>query len=224
MPVCYFMFSYKVSGRQSAGGRGLSMRITAALAAAFAVLCGAAAAAEFPLDLKEGVIEAKAAGFSYQALLPEGFERSETSGPHFESVIFKNTDGKTAMTVELSALRSQPWSKTVQARFSQLMFAPLSDKRNELSGHYEIVRDDSTEAGRTFEYQGSVSRYAKDQPPMLVSVMHESYLLRDRRMLKISCDFRSLKKDSPLTEELASQADAECGRIIDSVSVVSKKR
>ena len=75
---------------------------------------------------------------------------------------------------------------------------------------------------RTFEYEGYLRKQQDGFTPALHTLMHESYMLRGHHLLKVACHVRGLQEQRQVSEAIFKQADDDCTKIINSVTVYGK--
>jgi hypothetical protein len=202
------------------------MKTKAFIAAAFAALLvsGAALADEIaiPLQLSERTFDIKSQGFKFKALIPGKLHETYITNPQMESYTYSNSDGVLQISFQLIALSNAKYSEVVGGKFKELITKPFTDKEKNLYGEYEILRDDHKGSDRTFEYEGFLRKQQDGFGPALHMMMHESYMLRGRHLLKVSCHVRGLQEQRQISEAIFSQLDGDCSKIINSVSVLGK--
>ena len=161
----------------------------------------------FPLDLAERTFSVKSQNFKFRSLVQR------------ENYTYSGDDGILDISFSLIALSNARYNQIVAGKFRELITKPFSDKENKLYGEYEILRDDHHGNNRTFEYEGFLRKQQDGFTPAMHTMIHESYMLRGRHLLKVSCHVRGLQEQREISEEIFNQADSDCAKIIKSVTV-----
>ena len=199
------------------------MRRKALIAWIVTALCatGSAMAEQitFPLDLTERTFSVKSQNFKFRSLVPQKLHESYITSPQMENYTYSGNDGILDISFSLIALSNAKYNEIVAGKFQELITKPFSDKENKLYGEYEILRDDHHGNNRTFEYEGFLRKQQDGFTPAMHTMIHESYMLRERHLLKVACHVRGLQEQRALSEEIFRQADSDCAKIIKSVTV-----
>ncbi|MGN0908875.1 MAG: hypothetical protein ACI4NA_04580 [Succinivibrio sp.] len=202
------------------------MKRTATMAAVLAALAISEAAIadqiNFPLELSERTFNIKSQGFKFRALIPGKLHETFLQNPQMESYTYSNSDGILEVSFQLIALSGAKYSEVVGGKFQELVTKPFGDKEHHLYGEYEILRDDHHGSDRTFEYEGFLRKQQDGFGPAMHTLMHESYMLRGRHLLKVACHVRGLQEQREISEAIFRQADTDCTKIINSVTVYGK--
>lgn len=173
----------------------------------------------FPLDLAERTFSVKSQNFKFRSLVPHKLHESYITSPQMENYTYSGDDGILDISFSLIALSNARYNQIVAGKFRELITKPFSDKENKLYGEYEILRDDHHGNNRTFEYEGFLRKQQDGFTPAMHTMIHESYMLRGRHLLKVSCHVRGLQEQREISEEIFNQADSDCAKIIKSVTV-----
>lgn len=202
------------------------MKTKALIAAALAALAVSTAAIAdkitFPLELSERTFDVKSQGFKFRALIPGKLHETYITNPQMESYTYSNNDGILEVSFQLISLSKAKYSEVVGGKFQELVTKPFSDKEHNLYGEYEILRDDHHGDDRTFEYEGYLRKQQDGFTPAMHTLMHESYMLRGHHLLKVACHVRGLQEQRQVSEAIFKQADDDCTKIINSVTVYGK--
>lgn len=204
------------------------MRITkflltaASAAAAVLTAFSVTAALEFPVKLIEKTFDIQSQGFFLSVLVPETFHETFVKNDEMEIYRYNTEENRLSVEYQIIALSQGIYDEIVQGKFQELILGPFSDKENNLYGEYEIIRDTRQGDERTFEYQGYLKKQQDSFSAGLKSMMHEAYMLRGRRLIRIACTVQGLQEEALLTSRIFYNINDSCSEIISSVKIREK--
>lgn len=196
-----------------------ALTATAASLAAFSAL----AALEFRLQLEEKTFDIQSQGFFLSALVPVQFHETFIKNDEMEIYRYNTEQNRLSVEFQIIALSDGKYEEIVQGKFQELILAPFSDKENQLFGEYEILKDTHEGNERMFEYQGYLKTPANSFSAGMKNMLHEAYMLKGRRLIRVACTVQGLQEEDLLTRQIFFNVNDNCSEIISSVKVREKE-
>ena len=172
-----------------------------------------------PLELESRNFVFKEHQLSVSMLAPVQMHETYIRAPDFASYTYSTEENRFSVSLQAISPSKRSYGEIVRGKFQELILKPFSDKDKNLFGQVEILRDEQSGPDKTFEYEGYLKKQRDNFSADLYSMLHESYLLRRGRIIKISCVVQGLQDEVVLTQEIYERISGSCAAIINSVAV-----